>query len=278
MIAMNTSSLSHLALILQTSSSALESPARKALEANSQSDFFWLLISTALVAVGIAFEYPEVRHEFIEWLRSRKKAWVVEVVPANRNRVPLWSLVGFLIVVAGIAGEGIYEGLLGINDTRIRKMDESSIAADELKITGMNLALETEKNKTAAAEYNAAAAEKDLWILGLTNQKSTGELASLVFAHTERTIDQKILSDSVAGKPKMRVEVLYKREDVESLRVDLRVQVVQEVGQVVDVLFGADHGRHEAVIGRVGLVFVQHGDEVADVGAVAAGEQFASGR
>jgi hypothetical protein len=217
------------------------------------------LISTALVAVGIAFEYPEVRHEFIEWLRSRKKAWVVEVVPANRNRVPLWSLVGFLIVVAGIAGEGIYEGLLGINDTRIRKMDESSIAADELKITGMNLALETEKNKTAAAEYNAAAAEKDLWILGLTNQKSTGELASLVFAHTERTIDQKILSDSVAGKPKMRVEVLYKREDVESFEFATQICHALGSGEV------PGEGAGWSVAGPIGLPFGKPDEAPAEI-------------
>jgi hypothetical protein len=128
---MNTSNLCQLALILQASSSALESPARKALDKNSQSDFFWLLISTAFVAVGIAFEYPEVKHEFMEWLRSRQKPWVVDPVPTTRNKVPLWSLIGFIIVTAGVAGEGVYEGLLGINDTKIRKMDEASIVASE---------------------------------------------------------------------------------------------------------------------------------------------------
>jgi hypothetical protein len=138
----------------------VESPARKALENNSQSDFFWLLISTAFVAVGIALEYPEVKHEFIEWLRSRKKPWVVEPVPTSRNRVPLWSLIGFLVVTAGVAGEGVYEGLLGINDTKIRTLDESSLAADELQIAQLqkeNLTLQKQAGDAAMFAHNAAA-------------------------------------------------------------------------------------------------------------------------
>jgi hypothetical protein len=118
------------------------------------------LISTAFVAVGIVFEYPEVKHEFIEWLRSRKKPWVVDPAPAgNRNRVPLWSLVGFLIVIVGVAGEGVYEGLLGINDTKIRKIDESSLAADELQIAQLqneNLTLQKQAGDAATSAHNAA--------------------------------------------------------------------------------------------------------------------------
>jgi hypothetical protein len=160
MIAMNTSNLCQFAFILQTSSSALESPARKALENKAQSDFFWLLVATAFVAIGIAFEYPEVKHEFIEWLRSRKKPWLIEPVPMSRNRVPLWSLVGFIIVTAGVAGEGVYEGLLGINDTKLRKMDEVSLAADELQITQLqkdNLTLQKQAGDAATSAHNAAA-------------------------------------------------------------------------------------------------------------------------
>jgi hypothetical protein len=141
---MNTSNLCQLAFILPTPS-ALESPARKALDASAQSDFFWLLISTAFVAVGIAFEYPEVKHEFIEWLASRKKAWVVDPVPTSRNKVPLWSLIGFIIVTAGVAGEGIYEGLLGMNDTKIRNMDEASISASELETATLRVEAESQR-------------------------------------------------------------------------------------------------------------------------------------
>jgi hypothetical protein len=39
---------------------------------------------------------------------------------------------------------------------------------------------------------------------------------------------------------------------------------VEVVGQVVDVLLGAGHGRHEAVIGGIGLVVAEHDDEVVD--------------
>jgi hypothetical protein len=115
--------------------------------------------ATAFVAIGIAFEYPEVKHEFIEWLRSRKKPWVIEPVPTSRNMVPLWSLIGFIIVTVGVAGEGVYEGLLGINDTKLRKMDEVSIASDELQIAQLqkdNLTLQKQAGDAATSAHNAA--------------------------------------------------------------------------------------------------------------------------
>ena len=161
---MNANSIFQSAFILQTSSSALESPARKALENAANSDFFWLLISTGFVAVGIAFEYPEVKHEFAEWVRSRKKSWIVDPGPTNRNRIPLWSLIGFLIVTAGVAGEGIYEGLLGINDTKIRRMDEASLAGDELQIAKLqkdNLTLQKQAGDAATSAHNAAVDAKN---------------------------------------------------------------------------------------------------------------------
>jgi hypothetical protein len=123
------------------------------------------LISTAFVAIGIAFEYPEVKHEFTEWLRSRKKPWVVDPVPTSRNRVPLWSLLGFLIVTAGVAGEGVYEGLLGINDTKIRKMDEPSLTVDELQIAKLqneNLILQKEATDASLSAQNAASGANEV--------------------------------------------------------------------------------------------------------------------
>lgn len=195
---MNTSSLCQLALILKASASAVESPARKAVENNAESDFFWLLISTAFVAVGIAFEYPEVKHEFIEWLRSRKKPWIIDPTPRSRSRVPLWSLIGFLIVTAGVAGEGIYEGLLGMNDTKIRTMDESSLAADELQIAqlqGQNLKLQ---KQAGDASLKAANAQKDLAELqkdSLPREMDVGRVASKIRKFKGARIDLMTFAD-----------------------------------------------------------------------------------
>ena len=55
-----------------------------------------------------------------------------------------------------------------------------------------------------------------------------------------------------------------------SRRIDLRIQ---KVGQIVDILVGSDHRRHELAIRRIGLVLMQHHDEVANIGAIAAVEQ-----
>ena len=56
--------------------------------------------------------------------------------------------------------------------------------------------------------------------------------------------------------------------------IDLGVEIV---GEVVDVLRRSDHGRHEAPVRRIGLVLVQHHDEVPDVGTVASVEKLAQG-
>jgi hypothetical protein len=154
--AMNASSLCQLALILQTSSSALESPARKAAESAADSAFLWLLISSALVAVGIGFEYPEVKLEFKRWLRARKRTWIVD--PDSPGRVPLWALIGFLIVIIGVAGEGVFEGILGIEDTAIRKIDEQALKDDELTIAQLqndNLKLQKLAGDAATAAQDA---------------------------------------------------------------------------------------------------------------------------
>lgn len=59
----------------------------------------------------------------------------------------------------GVAGEGIYEGLLGMNDTKLRQMDEASLAADELQIAQLqsqNLKLQKQAGDAAVSAHSAA--------------------------------------------------------------------------------------------------------------------------
>jgi hypothetical protein len=88
-----------------------------ALKKAADRDFIWLEIATAVVAIGILFEVGEVCRELKRWrkARGRKRSWV-----------PVMSAAGLLFVTIGVVGEGIFEGKLGITDTRIREIDEKT--------------------------------------------------------------------------------------------------------------------------------------------------------
>src|SRR5215469_10087283 len=61
--------------------------------------FFWVAASTILVAVGCAMEGPELFHEF--WPQA---------FPCFSGRwVKRIGLVGWLVVVLGVAAEGVFE-------------------------------------------------------------------------------------------------------------------------------------------------------------------------
>ena len=167
---MNVSNIFQAAVILQTSASsqsALEAPIRKATEARADLYFILLLISSGLVAVGILFEWPEVKHAFLEWRRSKPSL--------ERNRIPLWGLIGFVLVAIGVGAEGVFEGLVGIKDTKLRDLDKTAIADTELrasKLEQSNLTLQVQVDsfqgqiadanaRAKASEAKVAAAEAE---------------------------------------------------------------------------------------------------------------------
>lgn len=150
MIAMSPSAICQLLCILQTSASSavLDSSQRKNLDADSEMWFHLLVASTVVVGIGLLFEFPEVKHEWQKWWRNRpsKTKWLVP--KPDRNRIPLWSMIGFVLVMGGVAAEGIFEGCMGIADTKLRNFDKQSITDTELKAA--RLGNSTQELKTAA--------------------------------------------------------------------------------------------------------------------------------
>jgi hypothetical protein len=97
----------------------LEEGVRQNLQDLRDSIFDWLLISTAVVIVGVALEGPEVIHEtFIAW-RSRKEA-------------PRWmklvAFAGWVLIVGGVAGEFILEGFVSQADGLVQSFDNIRLA------------------------------------------------------------------------------------------------------------------------------------------------------
>ena len=122
------------ASLLATLPSAVD-PVRQALQAKSDRWFHWLVISSVAVMVGVAFEAPEatiaLRRWYLHW-RERGD----EVGPPNeRSLVTPASYLGLLLVILGVAGEGVFEAKASSADTALRAHDEA-VLADALKNTG----------------------------------------------------------------------------------------------------------------------------------------------
>jgi hypothetical protein len=95
--------------------------------------FLLVVASTLVVAIGIFFEFPDTKHTFQEWWGNRPSNTKRFIPKPDRNRDPLWSMIGFILVAVGVAAEGVFEGCMGIADTRLRQFDESAIATAESK-------------------------------------------------------------------------------------------------------------------------------------------------
>lgn len=87
----------------------LDNSIREELQKNSDGYFSWVIVSAIVVAIGVAMEGPEVLHE----LWPRLFAWFTWTSKDRLRRferaVKKIGLVGWLLVVIGVAGEGVFE-------------------------------------------------------------------------------------------------------------------------------------------------------------------------
>jgi hypothetical protein len=95
---------------------------RNVLVAHSDHWFHWLIWSTVAVAVGVVCEIPECVYEWRVWIKNRKEI-PFEDKP-KRLSIPL-SVLGAIIVAAGVAVEGIAEYNGANAETAVRNFDET---------------------------------------------------------------------------------------------------------------------------------------------------------
>jgi hypothetical protein len=119
---------------------------RSGLEAYRESWFAWLLVSTALVVVGLWFEFPEIWHESVEALSSLRSS------PKPRREISPWmklaGTLGWVLIVVGVTGEFVADSFVSKADGFVQKFDEILLADAQ---RGSSLARER-----AAAAYERA--------------------------------------------------------------------------------------------------------------------------
>jgi hypothetical protein len=144
-----------LSILLDSSPPVVDS-VRSSLEAKEGFWFACLLIASAGVAVGCVLEIPETWTDLKEWRHLKKD----KTTPHPGWRVPM-AAIGLLLVVGGVVGEGIFEGLVSINETKLRAHDEQALT-DTIKESGTakESAEKAQKAAELASEASGAAMSK----------------------------------------------------------------------------------------------------------------------
>src|SRR6266702_3818833 len=86
---------------------AIDEAIRQDLQNCRDSYFSWLIISAAVVVIGVALEGPELGYETVKIFRRRCLGQKSRPTP---DWVALVALLGWGLVVLGVAGEVIAEG------------------------------------------------------------------------------------------------------------------------------------------------------------------------
>jgi hypothetical protein len=122
--------------------------------------FFRLLVGSSLVvAVGVALEGPEVIHEVQNTWRTVKRE--------TRGWVKGVGLLGWILVVIGVAGEGVFELAFSISDGQIQTFDEiltseAQRIALRAQYENIQIGIELAKEEQATADAEKAAEREKL--------------------------------------------------------------------------------------------------------------------
>ena len=135
--------------------------------------FDWLLISTALVLVGVIFEEADVTFTF---KRVRRCLPIRILLPMHR--LDRWaktvSMAGRIVLLIGVIGEGVFEGLVSQADGWLQDFSNIQLAAAQRQASGAFASAESARAlvkgydkqisdaRKDAAQANAKAAASDL--------------------------------------------------------------------------------------------------------------------
>jgi hypothetical protein len=132
--------------------SAGEDPVRNNLISESGKWFHWVLWSAGIVVIGCIMEIFEASVEFLHWRWHRTNKPFQD--DGGRWTVPA-AIVGVVLVITGVAGEGFFESKQSVAETAIRQYDESHLAAAESRATTLD-------NQTQVLRIKADEDEKKL--------------------------------------------------------------------------------------------------------------------
>jgi len=143
--------------LLATSASPPVDTVRQSLIDRSDRWFFWLVVSSIVVGIGVCLEAPESTIALKRWFRHWRREPDVPPEDERSLAIPA-SYLGLLLVILGVAGEGIFEALSSNAETTLRAHDEQ-VLGDTISKAGDAADAATRANTAATgAETKAKAA------------------------------------------------------------------------------------------------------------------------
>lgn len=203
----------------------------------ANSYMFWLLACTGLVVLGIMLEGPEVVHDARELAgrhslaSSEKPAWIA-----------LLALLGWILVVAGVAGEGVSEGFLYRAEGLLSTFNSTTLQAEQIetaqaeeRANQANLRAAETENTTlklraslAAEEMAAAEAQKEA-------AKAELALARLKEPRTLSDTQRAALVSRLKPFAGTQIRVLFDDEDMEAAGLAIQLSLaLRKAGWIVE--------------------------------------------
>jgi hypothetical protein len=154
--------------------------------------FNWLARFTTMVAVGLVFELPELRYELRliarEWIPNFK--YRIISYPHREHAAKILAFIGWILIVAGVAGERIAEVKVKNFDVTIQECSDAKVRAATLgagdaatsaqtaheELGAVRTEAKALKNKLSAAEDKLAAVSKQADSLSYKLSKTNSEL------------------------------------------------------------------------------------------------------
>ena len=119
--------------------------------------------SSAAVTVGVILEVFEVVHE-LKWYAIERFNRAFMRGAVHKKEAPAWfalaGAVGLLLVIVGVGGEWISEGIVSNTDTAIRQYDENALAVATRQAGSAKDSAEAAKTDASAAKTASDAAVK----------------------------------------------------------------------------------------------------------------------
>jgi hypothetical protein len=143
---------------------ALDSSIREELQRTSHGFFVWVWVSAIVVAIGVALEGPEIFHElwpglfiWFTWTSNERQRKFERVI----KTIGLW---GWLLVVVGVMGEGIFEGLQNRAEGQLQTFNDillrdARLTASTAKQSAIDAAIAAGYAKTKADAADTAAGQ-----------------------------------------------------------------------------------------------------------------------
>jgi hypothetical protein len=167
----------------------LDDLVRSEFEAFRNGWFNWLLFWTAIVAVGLLFELPEIWHDTVDVIHA---LWGKPKGPEIAPWMKLLVSVGWLLIVVGVSGELVTDNFVSRADGIIQTFDETLIADTQRQTELAKIRAGGAYERAAQSEKEAAQLRKDAEKMKAENLK----LEAIVQPRTISVEDQRRIADA----------------------------------------------------------------------------------